>query len=224
MGSIYDVELVARFLELDREYDVYTFTLPGHERTIGMKNEYIEWIQAAEKEVEYLINNGYKKIYLLGHSMGGVIAPYLATKYKEIKKLVLAAPAFKYFYDKDDKLKVNISNSKNLLSDYGYEEILMRILKTSIKSTKEFMGLINKYYDIPKKIKIPTLIVQGLKDNLVKKESSEYVYNNLLGRKVLVYVRGANHDIFHSDSIDKINVEIKKFLKCRIIKDDISVI
>ena len=61
------------------------------------KITYELWIDKAKQEIEYLINKGYKKIYVLGHSMGGVIATYIATQYKEVKKLVLAAPAFEYF-------------------------------------------------------------------------------------------------------------------------------
>ena len=65
-----------------------------------------DWINKAEEEIEKIINNGYREIYIIGHSMGGVIASYLASKYKEVTKLVLAAPAFHYLAFNGDKVDV----------------------------------------------------------------------------------------------------------------------
>ena len=87
-GGVYDEEYLDHQLELISKYDVYTFTLPGHDGNTSKKITGATWIKKAESEVEFLINNGYKKIYVIGHSMGGVIATHLASKYKEIKKLV----------------------------------------------------------------------------------------------------------------------------------------
>ena len=65
-----------------------------------------ELIKKSEEKVEWLINNGYSNIYVIGHSMGGVIASHLATKYRQIKKLVLAAPAFHYLNVVNDDLNI----------------------------------------------------------------------------------------------------------------------
>ena len=100
-----------------------------------------------------------------------------------------------------------------LLKDYGYDEVLRRALKSSIGGAREFMKLVRIYYNIPKNVTVPTLLIQGLEDNLVPKESSLYVYNSVRGYKKIVFVKGVNHDIFHSKKVDLINNEIKKFLK-----------
>lgn len=223
-GSPYDEETLARDLELNSNFDVFTFTLPGHENALFMRSNYEDWINASINQVEFLINKGYHSIYLIGHSMGGVIASFLATKYKQVKKLVLAAPAFKYVYNKEESLKNNIKKGSVLIKDYGYERVLKRVLRTSVKSTREFMKLVETYYDVPSKINIPTLIIQGLNDNVVPKESSEYVYNNINNKKVLIYVKGINHDIFKSTKVDIINKEISAFLKRKYIVSDKKVI
>ena len=103
-GGTYDEEILNHELELKWNYDVFTFTLPGHEGMTTRNIKYTDWIEKAEYEINYLIDNGYKNIYLVGHSMGGVIAGYLASKYKQVKKLVLVAPAFRH---------------------YGYEDVLL---------------------------------------------------------------------------------------------------
>ena len=89
-GGTYDLEDLANYLELSSFFDVYQFTLPGHEKNLS-KVKYEDWIKASEEKVEMLINRGYKNIYLIGHSMGGVIATYLATKYRNVKNKLLLA-------------------------------------------------------------------------------------------------------------------------------------
>ena len=70
-GSPYDEETLARDLELNSNFDVFTFTLPGHENALFMRSNYEDWINASINQVEFLINKGYHSIYLIGHSMGG---------------------------------------------------------------------------------------------------------------------------------------------------------
>lgn len=211
-GGTYDQEVLAHYLQLNSLFDVYAFTLPGHEYACNMHATYEEWILESKKQVQYLIDNGYKKIYVIGHSMGGVISTFLATQYKEIKKLVLVAPAFKYFYDKEDHLLDVLKKGNLILKDYGYETVVNRFIKASTSSVKEFMKLVKKYYYTPSQINIPTLLIQGLNDKIVPKESSEYVYNNLKGEKKIIYFEDVTHDVFRGKNVDKINREIEKFL------------
>ena len=102
-GGTYDQEKLANYLERRSRLDVYTFTLPGHEKRVFKTIEYTEWINACEDQLKTLIKYGYRDIYLIGHSMGGVIATYLAAKYRRVKKLVLVAPAFEHLASDDSK-------------------------------------------------------------------------------------------------------------------------
>ena len=163
--------------------------------------------------VEWLIKNGYHKIYLIGHSMGGVIATYLASKYKEVKRLVLAAPAFHYLDIKDKN--VNISESLKMIptviKTYGSDEVISRMLKLNINAIGQFMNLVKEYYDYPKYINCPTLIIQGTNDNLVPLTSSKYVYDNIKCKeKEIIYMDNLTHDLFIDEKVFKI---VEKFLK-----------
>ena len=60
----YDEELLARYLEQEWNFDVFTYTLPGHERNLFMGANYESWIDESRKQVQYLINNGYEAITL----------------------------------------------------------------------------------------------------------------------------------------------------------------
>jgi len=213
-GGTYDEEKLANFLELNKNYDVFQFTLPGHRRNFS-KVKYEEWIDSSEKQIEWLISKGYRCIYVIGHSMGGVIATYIASKYKEVKKLVLAAPAFHYLsVIKDDvDIKKSIQKAPGLIKTYSGEEIIARLFKLNPGALKEFVDLVKKYYDCPKDVYCPVLIIQGKSDELVPMTSSEYVYNTVgSSNKKLVYVDGLTHDIFRKEREELFNI-VRDFLK-----------
>ena len=214
-GGTYDEEELANYLELNRGFDVFQFTLPGHEKNLS-KVERQEWINASEEQIEWLIRNGYNKIYLIGHSMGGVIATYLASKYKKVKKLILAAPA--YHYLKVIKNDLNVSKSlkvaPQIIKDYGSDEVIARMLKFNVSVIKEFMDLVKDYYDYPKYITCKVLILQGKEDRLVPVSSSQYVYDTVKSkRKEIVYLDGITHDIFRNEKQNEIFKLVEKFLK-----------
>ena len=212
-GGTYDEEDLANYLELNRLYDVFQYTLPGHNRNLSKVN-YQDWIEKSENMVNYLLNHGYRNIYVIGHSMGGVIATYLATKYKEIKKLVLCAPAFKYFSVNKSNISKSFKSAPEIIKTYGRDEILSRFLKLNTSALKEFSNLVLKYYDKPKEVKCPILLIQGLKDDIVPIESSKYVYENVESSiKKIVYVKDLTHDVFNCGRNYELFKIIDRFLK-----------
>lgn len=210
-GGTYDEERLANYLERRMGLDVFTFTLPGHEKKSFKTVKYTEWISASEKMLNTLVDYGYKDIYVIGHSMGGVIASYLASKYSCIKKVVLAAPAFSYMTTTNktvDKIKGGIEALKKNDTD----EVLTRFLKLPVTSINEFMLLVKKYKDTYLKIKVPVLMIQGDKDTIVPMQSTVNVYNDLnVINKKLVIIKGGTHDIFRGKSEEPF-IEVDKFL------------
>lgn len=214
-GGTYDEEQLANYLELNRGFDVFQYTLPGHEKNLS-KVDRNEWIKCSEEQVEWLIKNGYNKIYLIGHSMGGVIATYLASKYKEIKKLVLAAPAFQYLNVIKDDLNIgkSLKVAPKVIKDYGSDEVIARMLKLNVSVLKEFIEFVKENYDYPKYINCPVLILQGDNDSLVPVSSSQYVYDSVKSKyKKLIILEGVTHDIFRDANKEKIFKIVEKFLK-----------
>ena len=72
---------------------IYSFILPGHENDMVKRVKYNEWINKAESELKEILKK-HKKVTIVSHSMGTIIATNLASRYKEIEKLVLISPAF----------------------------------------------------------------------------------------------------------------------------------
>ncbi len=213
-GGTYDQEILANYLELNRKFDVYTFTLPGHDVKSRDKATEEEWIKESERQLNYLIDNGYKKIYLVGHSMGGVIACHLASEHKEVKKLILAAPAFSSFASKEEGGFLNAAmQSPKLIKTYSADEFFTRIKKLPISAVPEFMRLVKDYQDTPEKIDIPVMILNGTKDQIVPIELTRKLYKRFkTNKKAFISVSDYYHDLFKGDKVFILCRAIEKFL------------
>lgn len=214
-GGCYDYGDLAGDLQLYKNFHIYTFTLAGHDKAKINHVTKDDWINSAEIELQKIINKGYKKIYIIGHSMGGIIGAHLASKYKEVKKLVLAAPAFKYLSFKGNKLDIigSIKKVPKIFKDYDYEEVMSRVLKIPIPTVKQFMDLAETYKDDIKNIDVPTLILYGTEDEIVPIDSVNYVYDNIKSKSVtLVELENLNHDLFINNRYEEVKKLIVNFL------------
>ncbi len=211
-AGLSDNEFLINELETDWRYDVYAWTLPAHEKHIMTKVKYTDWIKAAEDQVEFLLAHGYKKIYLIGHSMGGVLAGYLATKYKEIKKLVLLAPAYDYF--SSEQYKKDFSNLGILSKDAGYRHLLFKAFKAPLPTLLEFRKLIAKYKNTVKEIKQECLILHGDSDEVVPYTVMQYVKDNIGSKKVyFTAVKGGRHVLVRGKCKDRVISYIHLYLR-----------
>lgn len=218
-GGTYDLDFLSNYLELDKYFDVFTITLPGHDKLTLNSTDKKEWIEAVEKQTEWLIENGYSSIYVIGHSMGCILACHLAIKYTQIKKLVLISPAFNYFsfIGNSFSLLKGISKTKDVataLKGYGGDDVFSRMVKAPYNAIKNFTELVREHYDDPKKINIPILIIHGNKDKIAPLSSAEYVHENVLSKtNILLIVKGATHNVRASDKTEQICKNAYNFLK-----------
>lgn len=218
VGGNYDYNNFPNELEVYKNFDVFTFTLPGHDKLVVKNVKFEEWISAAEAQIDFLLDHNYHNIYVIGHSMGGVIASHLASKYKEVKKLVLVAPAFRYFYFKDGKINIKnieetIKNMPELFKKMGTETVVERIRKTPLATMLEFTKLIDKHAKDCVGITCPTLIIHGTDDTVVPQEGTDFVYKNIGSSNVkLVNIKKVTHDCFRGERNQEIRDIIITFL------------
>lgn len=218
VGGNYDFGSFHNELQLYKKFDIFTYTLPSHDKFIVKDVKYKEWIDESQKQIEFLINNGYKEIYLIGHSMGGVIAAHLASIYPQVKKLVLAAPAFRYFYFKDGKVDIKnfnatIKNIPEIFKGEDTEKVISRILKTPISTMIEFTKLVTHCQNCVNYINCPTLTIHGMDDVIVPTEGTEYVYNNINSKtNILINIKKLNHECFTTKKSKEVKNIIKEFL------------
>ena len=213
-GGTYDEEPLANYLQMNRKFDVFAFTLPGHDVKDKRKATMDAWMKESERQLETLINAGYKKIYLVGHSMGGVIATHLAKEYKEVKKIVLVAPAFTSIASKEEGgLITALFKIPDLVKAYSYNELLTRINKLPFSAEKEFFKLIETYRNDIYSITIPTMFVHGTNDQVVPVKSSIDIFGKLDNNsKIILLIKDYYHDVFKGNKVESINKEIRDFL------------
>lgn len=221
-GGPWDHQNLANDLQLYIDFDVYSVILPGHDKGIITNVTKEDWIKAVEIQTEKLINRGYKTIYVIGHSMGGVIATYIASKYTQVKKLILVAPAFKYLKFKDEKLDIidSIISVPKVFKDYDNKEIISRILKVPLSTTLEFIKLVKEHTSDVKSITIPTLIIHGDNDQIVPRESVTYVHNNIQSKiNILITMPSVTHDVFNGQRGNEVIEIIISFLRKKYYKN-----
>lgn len=221
---------------VESSYDeVFEITLPGHGED-GIKNfTYPSMIKIITEVIPKIINN-FDKVDIVGFSLGGAIARFLAINYP-INRLVLLAPANKYFspfllYRRSNYLFQTITsdgllNQGSLIKKYWLSrKALFRYDKDAIKffckvilpkfrpsNGITFMRLI-KYMNKTKGIiKAPTLIIWGYLDELVPCQAAlkcfEIVKNE---EKELLIVPNIGHMLLRKESNDLLT-KITNFLK-----------
>ncbi len=208
-GNLYDNEYLMNYLEYERSLDIYAKTLPGHDRERFSDCKYTDWVTFVEDEIEHLINQGYQSIYVVGHSMGGILASIVASKYKEVKKLVLINAAFDYFNFKQNKIDL-IENK-----DFDkYKVILDKALRMTPSFFIEFTKLVKKHRSVITDINCDVLILQSMEDEIIPLETGEFIYNNVSSStKCLTYLKDCSHVVLRGDRKEEVSEYIRIYLK-----------
>lgn len=179
-GSPTEMAPLGEFL-YKKGYSVYCPLLAGHGTTEEdmEKTGWKDWVASAEEGLRKL-QAKYSKVFVVGFSMGGCIALYLAMKYKIEGIITISAPIFltekkayltpilKYF----QKYK-----PKPRKPDYGVP--IFSYDKTPIKCVSSLLKLIFIVKYNLKKVKVPTLIIQGEDDRVVEPKSARYIFEKI---------------------------------------------
>lgn len=213
-GSLAENEFLINELETYKNFDVYAWTLPAHEKHIIRKVIAADWINAVDKQMEFLIDHGYKKIYVIGHSMGGVLAGYLASRYKQIKKVVFLSAAYDYISTEQNIDDLRLKNIRNLrTSETAYKNFFVKLIKVPITTAFQFRILIKKYKECIKDVKQETLVLHGNKDEVVPYSTMDYIKENIGSKKVtFTTIDEGRHITVRSRKQNEVIDYIKSFL------------
>ncbi len=207
-GNLYDNEYLMNYLELEPSYDVFASTLPGHNKDRFSDATCEDWKNHVDGVITNLINNGYKNIYVIGHSMGGVLAGYVASKYPEIKKVVFVNAAFDYFNFKQNKSDIHEKSFDR------YSKLWQKILRTSPFMINEFRKLVRDGRNYLSNIKCDTLILRSLCDEIIPYKAGDLIYESILSKnKFVTDVSDVGHRLLCSKKKEITSEYIKLFLK-----------
>ena len=213
-----DNEYFLNAMEKYKNIDIYSFILPGHENDKITKCKRKDWLSKSEQELKKILKK-YSKVTIVSHSMGTIIAINLASKYKEVDKLVLIAPAFQFGSFKQNKedlkniLKGNID--KNVGT--GFEGSFKKFIEIPKSVMMEYYKMSTENRDNIPKIKCPTLVMHGSIDSVIPIESSKYVYDNLKCVKDFTIIKNVRHQVFKSTKKKQITEYIYNFITFNIL-------
>lgn len=202
----------------EKGYTVLGVRLKGHGTTITEMEQckYMDWIDSAVEGLEKL-KETCDKIYVIGHSMGGVIALYIAENYP-VDKVVVLSPALvnkgkatdfafiiKHFmkYATWPPEERPEEETKYLL---GYDRAPIRSVDQLNKMAKKVRKELNR-------IVKPTLVVYSHKDNTVDEKSIEMIQNNLGTKEIqTVFLNECRHNITIECEKGKVFEAVLKFI------------
>lgn len=216
-GAPSEVEPLVKYLQKHTNWEIAVPTLPGHGDTLKLKGvEYNNWIEHAENELKRLIEK-CETVFVIGFSMGGMIASYLAVHYP-VTKLVLLSAAALYVNPRQlflDICEVVKDAFRGRLSDNElYNRYKRKIKATPITATLQFRRLVAAIRPMLNQVKIPTLIAQGEIDGVVPPKSAQYLYNHIgASSKKLIFLKESKHLICHCEERENLFSEILHFLK-----------
>jgi carboxylesterase len=222
-------------LQKNKIRNIYMPTLQGHEKPEDIPNfDYKKCLEQIENEF-IVFRAKYQAVYLVGFSMGGAIASYLASKYKP-DKLVLVAPALKYGGKKlmknnivnflknkkekeDSETDVQIESCVSSLTtekdnDYKHEftERVKQVNLSTMMNFSKLISTINKTLK-EKKIECPARIYQSDEDELVPVEAALAAFDKIYDNdKRLNLITNSPHNVLKSDHKEEIVEEILYFL------------
>jgi len=153
---------------------------------------HIDWIKSAETELQKLLKE-YKTVNLIGFSMGGLIAAYLATKYKVGKLVFINSPI--YFWNfKLIILQIlkDLKSGERSKIDYYFKSVN----GASTKSGLDFVKLLIFTKDCLKRVNNEALILQCTHDETVRYKSAYYIKRKLGDKAKLKIYKGGHHVVF----------------------------
>ena len=160
----------------------------------------------------------FENVYVIGYSLGASTAAILSASSSKIKKLILIAPIVKNpNYRKFLKgLTFSLSYSKNLtrVQKIFYSEFIKRFIKVPkiyvfylqlyLHYTKKYLKMIDK----------PTLIVETINDELVKRRSIDQIEKTMKNDIFKRYKVDSSHFLFFDREVrNEVIAEVRSFIE-----------
>ncbi len=196
--------------------------LPGHgTNPYEMNNtRWEDWLGAAEKALLELMQN-YKKIFVLGESMGGLLTLHLAAKYPSLLGIMVFAPAVKIHklwiskFIWPFKSFMQKGKPKDSIPQQSYTVFPLK----AAASLYDFQKIVRKELNL---ITVPAIIFQGKLDDTVDPLGAVYAYENLgSSDKDFVVLEDSNHIILLDQQLPTVQEICLEFIQ-RCVKSNVS--
>ncbi len=198
-------------------YSVIRYDLRGHGQSQGKRGALKSYHQTIDDLHELVLEEkklNPKKIFILGHSMGGLIVDMYAVKYHDIDGVISSAAPSNFVKDvlplrfigfrwlgwlpkKTNFADDQLARIKSVEEDYVADPLNLKKFYFSLAGNMFVGGVrfLNRHID---KFDTPVLILHGGTDKIVPTEFSERLYNLVPSKdkKLIVYPE-SYHEIFN---------------------------
>lgn len=193
----------------DRGDRVLLPTLPGHG---GTKQDlrtvtFSDWIQAVEQYASSL-QTTYGSFNVVGFSMGGLLAAYVANRFK-VNRLALLGAALIYI-SPTRFARYTVDSVKK--RDWSH---FRRSKETPLHATLQFMKLASRLRNEYRRVTVPTLIVHGEQDPIVHPLSANLIYKQVRGPSELEVLPGFRHMLCKEEGADQVVERVVRFFHGR---------
>lgn len=204
-GAPYEVEPLARYLE-QYGWDCHLPTLAGHGGDLRQLRPVTrkDWIDSARETADNLTQT-YDSFDLIGFSMSGLIAAFLANRYP-VRRLILLNAAVYYVSPARFTASLFHRAGANLV---GWRPAKNR---TPMTAVMQFMRLVHDLKPELGRVQVPTMVVQGGLDPVIHPHSSIYIMRKLSGEKELHVYPKARHLICLDTQCSHMFADVEQFL------------
>ncbi|MBO6179130.1 MAG: alpha/beta fold hydrolase [Selenomonadaceae bacterium] len=217
-GTPADLLLLGEYLN-SKNYTVLAPRLTGHGSSAKtLENTTAEnWMDAAYDGYA-ILKGAAKRIYVVGHSMGGILALILAAEKEVAGVVTLAAPitvakerGISLLPPREVAKGMFLPKEKKKL--VGVPAVVNRKQAMPLLSVHEMLDVIETAKKSMKKVTAPALIVHSENDRTADPESAEFIMANIKSvRKRLKLVSGFGHLLPLEDGKEAIFKEIEDFI------------
>jgi carboxylesterase len=222
-GGPYEIAPLAEALSREGfEMEVPSLTGHGQGRKEMLRSNRKDWMDSAEQSCARLFagpKDSNELRVLIGFSMGSLIAAKLANRY-DADKLVMISPPLYYPNPKQLLLDgVRFINGTDRGAEKYFKQYSRKIRNTPLRSAWEFRRLVSECAECLSEIHIPTLILQGELDHVVRPRSAQKVYDQIgSDDKEMHYFRQSRHHLILDKEQDQVIDCIRRFLSERRVK------
>ena len=213
-------------------YSLISFDFPGFGKSDNMKDP--DMFKVSDLIIRALENLKIREYYIVGHSMGGMLAQILSINNNaSIIKMVLSCTHKGYSMKYKKPLREPYNKrlqERHKLSDVEYGKLRISKMLPGLQDKEifDFLCLISRETsseaivcggssmqildttDVLPKIKIPCLILTGSEDIVVSKEKSLFLYNSIKNA-LHIEIKGVGHAPYCENAME-FNEKINSFL------------
>lgn len=207
-GAPYEVQPLVDFLQRRyKEWRIITPTLPGHGKELHLQGIVAEqWLEVTMQSYQKL-QAQVDKVYVIGFSMGGLLAMNVALNFP-VKKLVLLSAARHYIEPRQllpdiyGVLKNRLTDNANQNFATLYARYAFKIGQVPLSACYQFIRLVEMTKPYITTITTPTFIVQGMKDGMVPYATARKLYDAVATNDKHLYLSksGKHHICFSEDN------------------------